>query len=152
MIVGRPGANSPSPALHSAAVELLAGEWVGLEGRMELWNLPWPSVRPPAMTVAPSNPSSADQGPAESAQDRLARSFPADGTPPAWLTGDLQARVHQVAHVTGMTAAAVCERWVREGLERFEALQTPELLDGSGRCSLRTGTSSIGPVPLPVQQ
>jgi hypothetical protein len=56
------------------------------------------------------------------------------------------------AAASGITLTALIEQWLREGLERFEAHQPLEDSDGSGRCSLRTGTCSIGPVPLPVQQ
>lgn len=90
-----------------------------------------------AMTVAPSSPS-----------PTLASSNPE----PTWLEGDLHHRVGQAAAASGMTVAAICEQWVREGLEHFEAHQAAEDSDGSGRCSLRTGTCSLGPVPLPVQQ
>ena len=89
------------------------------------------------MTVASPSPSPA---PASSAPE------------PAWLPGDLQHRVRQAAAASGMSVAALCQQWVREGLEHFEAHQTSGDPDGSGRCSLRTGTSSLGPVPLPVQQ
>jgi hypothetical protein len=39
---------------------------------------------------------------------------------------------------------------VREGLERFEAEQAAA--EAAGRCSLRIGSCTTGPVPLPVQQ
>jgi hypothetical protein len=65
---------------------------------------------------------------------------------------DLQHRLRLAAAASGMTPAALIEQWLREGLERFEARQPLEDPDGSGRCSLRTGTCSLGPVPLPVQQ
>jgi hypothetical protein len=79
-------------------------------------------------------------------------SVPTDAPQLEWLEGDLRRRLRQAAEASGMTVAAVCEQWLREGLERFEARQPLEEADGSGRCSLRTGTSSLGPVPLPVQQ
>jgi hypothetical protein len=69
-----------------------------------------------------------------------------------WLEGDLRRRLHLAAKGSGMTVAALCELWLRESLERFEAQHPVEDPDGSGRCSLRTGTCSLGPVPLPVQQ
>jgi hypothetical protein len=69
-----------------------------------------------------------------------------------WLNGDLKRRVAVAAESAGMSLAALCEQWVREGLERFEAHHAPIDPDGSGRCSLRTGSCTIGPVPLPVQQ
>ena len=69
-----------------------------------------------------------------------------------WLTGDLHRRVLAAAAASGLSVAAVCEQWVRQGVEHFEAHQAAGDPDGSGRCSLRTGTCSLGPVPLPVQQ
>lgn len=89
------------------------------------------------MTVTPASPSPS-----------LASSDPQ----PTWLEGDLLHRVRQAAAASGMSVAAICEQWVRDGLEHFEAHQHAGDLDGSGRCSLRTGTCSLGPVPLPVQQ
>lgn len=71
---------------------------------------------------------------------------------PTWLLGDLHHRVGQAAAASGMSVEAICEQWVREGLEHFEAHQAAGDPDGSGRCSLRTGTCSLGPIPLPVQQ
>lgn len=82
-------------------------------------------------------------------------SLPADhrATPVLdWLGGELHHRVSQAAVASGMSVAAICEQWVREGLKHFEAHQAAGDPDGSGRCSLRTGTCSLGPVPLPVQQ
>jgi hypothetical protein len=49
-----------------------------------------------------------------------------------------------------MDAIEACRLWVREGLERLEAEQAAA--DAAGRCSLRTGTCTAGPVPLQVQQ
>ena len=69
-----------------------------------------------------------------------------------WLTGDLHRRVLAAAAASGLSVAAVCEQWVRQGVEHFEAHQAAGDPDGSGRYSLRTGTCSLGPVPLPVQQ
>ena len=71
---------------------------------------------------------------------------------PSWLEGDLGRRMQRAATARGTTVAALCESWVREELERWEAHHAAEDADGSGRCSLRTGTCSLGPVPLPVQQ
>ena len=65
-----------------------------------------------------------------------------------WLDLDLQQRLAQAAGSAGLDATEVCKLWVREGLERLEAEQA----EAAGRCSLRTGTCTIGPVPLPVQQ
>lgn len=104
------------------------------------WFLPGRQRRAAVMTVAPRSPSEATAS-------------PQPGKPaPAWLGADLQRRVHLAAAASGLSAAAVCEMWIREGLERFEAHEPAEDPDGSGRCSLRTGTCTLGPVPLPVQQ
>lgn len=103
------------------------------------------------MTVAPSSSSSArshssaaGQAPAQSGQE--------DAPGLEWLDGDLRRRLQLAAEASGMTEAAICELWLRESLERFEIQHPIEDPDGSGRCSLRTGTCTIGPVPLPVQQ
>jgi hypothetical protein len=61
----------------------------------------------------------------------------------------LSARIAAAAAHAGIAEATIRERWLREGLERFEAQHG---LEGSGRCSVRTGTCTVGPVPLPVQQ
>ena len=103
------------------------------------------------MTVAPSSPSNGS-APSVSEPIPAAVPGPSSGPEPAWLVGDLQHRVHQAAAACGMSVSAVCEQWVREGVERFEAQHSAEDPDGSSRCSLRTGTYSLGPVPLPVQQ
>lgn len=100
------------------------------------------------MTVAPSshpngNPSSSSRAAAS------ADAWPAE---PTWLAHDLRQRVAEAAAAAGLSMAAICDQWVQEGLERYEAQRPSEDQDGSGRCSLRTGTCSIGPVPLPVQQ
>ncbi|MFN5464497.1 MAG: hypothetical protein ACK40D_08820 [Cyanobacteriota bacterium] len=103
------------------------------------------------MTVAPS---SHPNGTSHSTAEAASTSQPGYSSPsePGWLGADLWQRVEQAASAQGMTVAAVCEQWVKEGLDRFEAQRLSEDPDGSGRCSLRTGTCSIGPVPLPVQQ
>ncbi|MFM7652342.1 MAG: hypothetical protein ACKO5M_05360 [Vulcanococcus sp.] len=62
---------------------------------------------------------------------------------------DLSARIMAAAAHAGLEEATLRERWLLEGLERFEAQHG---LEGSGRCSVRTGTCTVGPVPLPVQQ
>lgn len=75
---------------------------------------------------------------------------PAELSDPETLAGeDLSARLAAAAAHAGSSEAALCREWLREGLERFEALHG---LQGAGRCSLRTGTCTVGPVPLPVQQ
>ncbi|MFM7641302.1 MAG: hypothetical protein ACKO45_07100 [Cyanobium sp.] len=109
------------------------------------------NAAPPPMTVAPS---SHPNGTALSTAETASTSQPRHSgeCEPAWLGADLWQRVDQVATARGMTVAAVCEQWVKEGLDRYEAQRASEDPDGSGRCSLRTGTCSIGPVPLPVQQ
>ncbi len=107
--------------------------------------------RPAAMSVAPSShPNGTSLSTAEAASPSQPRHSSA--SEPAWLEADLWQRVEQAATAQGMTVAAVCEQWVKEGLDRYEAQRPSEDPDGSGRCSLRTGTCSIGPVPLPVQQ
>jgi hypothetical protein len=67
-----------------------------------------------------------------------------------WLDLDLQQRLAQAAGSAGLDATEACKHWVREGLERLETEQAAA--EAAGRCSLRTGTCSTGPVPLPVQQ
>jgi hypothetical protein len=107
--------------------------------------------RTAAMTVAPSShPNGNSLSTAETASSSLPQHPSA--SEPAWLGADLRQRVEQAATATGMTVAAVCEQWVKEGLDRYESQRPSEDPDGSGRCSLRTGTCTIGPVPLPVQQ
>ncbi|MCS5692325.1 hypothetical protein NZK33_10050 [Cyanobium sp. FGCU-6] len=61
----------------------------------------------------------------------------------------LSARIAAAAAHAGIAEATLRERWLLEGIERFEAQHG---LEGSGRCSMRTGTRTVGPVPLPVQQ
>jgi hypothetical protein len=67
-----------------------------------------------------------------------------------WLDQDLRQRLAQAAGSAGLDPSAVCTRWVREGLERLEVEQAAAA--SAARCSLRTGTCTTGPVPLPVQQ
>lgn len=67
-----------------------------------------------------------------------------------WLDHDLQQRLAQAAASAGIDLNEACSRWVREGLERLEAEQATA--EAAGRCSLRTGSCSTGPVPLAVQQ
>jgi hypothetical protein len=61
----------------------------------------------------------------------------------------LQSRIAAAAAHAGTSEADLCQAWLLEGLERFEALHG---LQAAGRCSLRTGTCTVGPVALPVQQ
>ncbi len=68
----------------------------------------------------------------------------------AWLSDELRIRVEQAAAHAGLSLNEACEQWLRQGLEQAE--QQRALAAAPGRCSLRTGTCSSGPVPLPVQQ
>jgi hypothetical protein len=74
----------------------------------------------------------------------------ASAAEPLWLPEDLRRRVEQVAAEAGQSVAEACEQWLRQGLE--EAERQRALAAAAGRCSLRTGTCTTGPVPLPVQQ
>jgi len=67
-----------------------------------------------------------------------------------WLDHDLRQRLAEAASGAGINLNEACSRWVREGLERLEAEQAAA--EAAGRCSLRTGSCSTGPVPLAVQQ
>ena len=67
-----------------------------------------------------------------------------------WLDLDLRQRLTEAAGSTGLDAMEACKLWVREGLERLEAEQAAA--EAAGRCSLRTGSCTTGPVPLPVLQ
>lgn len=69
---------------------------------------------------------------------------------PTALPAELRSRVEQAAAHAGLSGAELCEQWIRQGLEQAE--QQRALAEASGRCSLRTGTCTVGPVPLPVQQ
>jgi hypothetical protein len=80
----------------------------------------------------------------------LARETTGGPAAPAWLSADLQARLERAAAAAGVSVAEACQQWLQEGLERFEAQETAAI--AAGRCSLRTGSSTIGPLPLPVQQ
>lgn len=85
----------------------------------------------PARSSSPSRPDSAP-------------------TDPAWLQGELRRRVESAAAQAGLSVTALLEQWVVKGLEEAERQQA--LAEAAGRCSLRTGTCTAGPVPLPVQQ
>ena len=80
----------------------------------------------------------------------LARETTGGPAAPAWLSADLQARLERAATAAGESPEMLCQKWLREGLERFEAQETAAI--AAGRCSRRTGSSTIGPLPLPVQQ
>jgi hypothetical protein len=69
---------------------------------------------------------------------------------PLWLPQDLRSRVEAAAAHAGLSVAEACEQWLRQGLEQAEHERA--LAEAAGRCSLRTGTCTAGPVPLPVQQ
>jgi hypothetical protein len=63
------------------------------------------------------------------------------------LNSDLQQRLVAAAELEGVSLQSLCERWLQEQLERQERRHGE-----AGRCSVRTGHSAIGPVPLPLQQ
>jgi hypothetical protein len=87
------------------------------------------------------------------ASPSLSQPAPPDAPPiaeTAWLQGELRSRVEQAAAHAGLSVTAICEQWLRQGLEQAEHERA--LAEAAGRCSLRTGTCSAGPVPLPVQQ
>jgi len=67
------------------------------------------------------------------------------------LEPDLQQRLSAVAAAEGVSLQALCERWLRERLE-LQNCPPGEEREAAGRCSVRTGHSAIGPVPLPLQQ
>lgn len=67
-----------------------------------------------------------------------------------WLPEYLRSRVEQAAAHAGLSVAEACEQWLLQGLEQAEHQQAAA--EAAGRCSLRTGNCTTGPVPLPVQQ
>ncbi|MFM9104502.1 MAG: hypothetical protein ACKOPS_25615 [Cyanobium sp.] len=81
-------------------------------------------------------------------------SSPSQASAPAlgltWHNEALRQRVEAAAAHAGLSAAEICEQWLLQGLE--EAEHQRALNEAGGRCSLRTGTCTAGPVPLPVQQ
>jgi|688.fasta_scaffold02531_4 hypothetical protein len=83
------------------------------------------------------------------------RSHPAVTSFSPWpdlvLEPDLQQRLSAVAAAEGVSLQTLCERWLRERLERQGCAPDGEP-EAAGRCSVRTGHSAIGPVPLPLQQ
>ena len=123
--------------------------------------------QPKSMIQSSPVPDSADipgPAPSQAAQQWLSADL---------LSADLKQRIAIATAAADLEPAALCEQWLREGLERLEAQQaaaadtaaaaaasdanaSDEDDDaagaGSGRCSLRTGSRSAGPVPLPVQQ
>jgi len=66
------------------------------------------------------------------------------------LNAELLQRIERALAGTGQSPQAACEQWVRAGLAQLEAQQASS--EAAGRCSLRLGTATVGPVPLPVQQ
>lgn len=65
------------------------------------------------------------------------------------LEADLQERLRAAAGRQGLSLSTLCEQWLVEELERHEVAHG---LDAAGRCSVRTGLCTSGPVPLPLQQ
>ena len=65
------------------------------------------------------------------------------------LDPDLQQRLVAAAGRQGVQLATLCEQWLLEELERHEHAHG---VDPAGRCSVRTGLCSSGPLPLPLQQ
>jgi len=76
---------------------------------------------------------------------------PANGS---WLSPNLRQRVASAATARGLDPAVLCEQWVLAAVTTFEHQHGLDPGDGSGdgRCSVRTGSRTLGPVPLPVQQ
>jgi hypothetical protein len=66
------------------------------------------------------------------------------------LDAELLQRIERAVAVTGQSPEEACEQWVRAGLEQLEAQLA--IAGSSGRCSVRMGTATVGPVPLPMQQ
>jgi hypothetical protein len=67
------------------------------------------------------------------------------------LDSDLHQRLLAAAEAEGVSLQCLCEGWLQEGLQRHGCDLGREP-DPAGRCSVRTGHSAIGPVPLPLQQ
>ncbi|MEB3169800.1 MAG: hypothetical protein VKK43_00345 [Synechococcaceae cyanobacterium] len=67
----------------------------------------------------------------------------------AALEPDLQQRLNEAAAREGVSLGSLCERWLLEELFRHEQAHG---LEQAGRCSLRTGQCTSGPLPLPLQQ
>jgi hypothetical protein len=65
------------------------------------------------------------------------------------LEPDLQERLRAAAGRQGVSLSTLCEQWLLEELERHEVAHG---VDAAGRCSVRTGLCTSGPVPLPLQQ
>jgi hypothetical protein len=67
------------------------------------------------------------------------------------LDAELRQRLYQAAERQGVSLPTLCERWLVQELRRYEDNQGVAA-EASGRCSVRTGLSSTGPIPLPLQQ
>jgi hypothetical protein len=65
------------------------------------------------------------------------------------LDSDLQQRLAAAAAREGLNLTSLCQRWLLDELERHERAHG---LEPAGRCSVRTGQASTGPLPLPLQQ
>jgi hypothetical protein len=65
------------------------------------------------------------------------------------LDHDLQARLIAAAGPQGLSLSTLCQQWQLKELERHEHAHG---VDPAGRCSVRTGQCTSGPVPLPLQQ
>ncbi len=65
------------------------------------------------------------------------------------LDPDLQGRLKAAAERQGVSLSTLCEQWLIDELERHERAHG---VDPAGRCSVRTGQCTSGPVPLPLQQ
>lgn len=66
------------------------------------------------------------------------------------MDAELLQRVERAVALTGQSLEGACEQWVRAGLEQLEVQLAAAA--SSGRCSVRMGTATVGPVPLPMQQ
>ncbi len=67
------------------------------------------------------------------------------------LDAELRQRLRQAAERQGVALPTLCEQWIVQELRRYEDGQGVAA-EASGRCSVRTGLSSTGPIPLPLQQ
>jgi hypothetical protein len=71
------------------------------------------------------------------------------------LDSDLHQRLLAAAEAEGVSLQCLCEGWLQEGLQRHgrdPGCNPGRESEPAGRCSVRTGHSAIGPVPLPLQQ
>ena len=65
------------------------------------------------------------------------------------LDPDLQERLSAAAGRQGVSLSTLCEQWLLDELVRHEH---DHGVEPAGRCSVRTGHASSGPLPLPLQQ